>query len=192
MRNVVASLMGHYGRLDCLVHSLLPPHLLTRVLSLTEPQLEEWRRSVEISTFGALLAAYYCAPPMVAGGGGSMVFVTATSGLQSYPSVSAHAVGKAGIHALVQSLASELGGTGIRANAVAIGIIDGATSRGSPSHPDPQVAVDLARAVDPASTALGRNPSEREAAEVALFLAGEASSGMTGQIVAVDGGRFFH
>lgn len=192
MRSVVDGVMARFGRLDVLVHSLLPPHLLERVLGLREEQLDEWRRSVEISTYGALLAGYYCAPAMIGSGGGSMVFVTATSGLQSYASVSAHAVGKAGIHALMQSLASELGTSGIRCNAVAVGVLDGVTSRGSALHHDPQVAADLARAVDGATAALGRNPSEREAAEVALFLASDASSGMTGQIVAVDGGKVFH
>src|SRR5579859_5573277 len=93
--DIVSKLMRRFGRLDMLVHSLLPPHLFRRILAMDGADLEHWRRSVEISTYGALLAAYHAAKPMVAAGKGAMVFVTATSGLQSYPAVSSHAVGKA-------------------------------------------------------------------------------------------------
>lgn len=192
MERVVADVLARFGRVDVLVHSLLPPHLFHRIVSMGKDELERWRRSVEISTYGALLAAYYVAKPMVAAKRGSMVFVTATSGLQSYPAISSHAVGKAGIHALMQSVASELGETGIRANAVAIGVIAGETSQTMPVFDDPQVNADLKRAVDSEGGALGRNITEREAAETVMFLASDASSGMTGQILAVDGGKFFH
>jgi len=183
--------LERFGRLDVLVHSLLPPHLLKRVLALEDAELEAWRKSVEVSTFGALLMARAAARPMVQAGRGAMVFVTATSGLQGYPSVSAHAVGKAGIHALMQCLASELGPSGVRANAVAVGVLEGATRRSLPPL-DPQVRADLESVGDPRLSALRRHPSEQEAAEAALYLASEAAAGVTGQILAVDGGRHFH
>jgi len=190
--DLMAKLMGHFGRLDVLVHSILPPHLFKRILDLTPADLEEWRKSAEVSSFGALLMAHAAARPMAAAGSGSMVFATATSGLQSYPAVSAHAAGKAAIHALMQSLASELGPLGIRANAMAVGVIDGATSRAPLPIMPAQMAEDIRRAVDASAGALRRNITEAEAAEAILFLASAASSGITGQIIAVDGGRIFH
>lgn len=192
MADVVAAVVARWGRIDSLVHSLLPPHLFRRVLAMDRDELAAWRRSVEISTYGALVAAYHAAPHMVAARRGSLVFVTATSGLQSYPSISSHAVGKAGIHALMQSLASELGEHGVRANAVAVGSIEGATKRTLPAFDDPHVAQDMKRAGEQSRGALGRLVSEQEAAHAILFLASGASGGMTGQILAVDGGRIFH
>lgn len=192
MAAAVAAVMARWGRINSLVHSLLPPHLFRRILAMNREELVAWRRSVEISTYGALVAAYHTAPHMVAAGRGSLVFVTATSGLQSYPSISSHAVGKAGIHALMQSLASELGEHGIRANAVAVGSIEGATRRSLPAFEDPQVAQDMKRAGELSRGALGRLVSEQEAADAILFLASAVSGGMTGQIMAVDGGRIFH
>lgn len=192
MATIVPAILDRFGRLDVLVHSLLPPHLFHRIAAMDEVGIEQWRKSVEISTFGALLASYHAAQPMIAAGRGSMVFVTATSGLKSYPAVSSHAVGKAGIHALMQSLASELGELGIRSNAVAVGVITGETSKTRQVYDDPQINADLERAIDAGGGALGRNITEREAAEAVWFLASEASSGTTGQILAVDGGRVFH
>ena len=191
-RRVVDMALQRFGRLDVLVHSLLPPHVFKRILALQDEDIEGWRNSVEMSTLAALLVAREAARPMVAAGKGAMVFVTATSGLQGYPAVSAHAVGKAGIHALMQCIASEMGPLGVRANAVAVGVIDGATSRTRPRTCPPEIEADLKRAVDASAGALQRNITETEAAEAVLYLASDASSGTTGQILVVDGGRYFH
>ena len=112
-----------------LVHSILPPHLLKPVLELDEADLPAWRHSLTTSVFGALTVSRAIAQKMMASSGGAIVFVTATSALQGYPTVSAHAAGKAGIHALAQCLAAELGPRGIRVNCVAPEVIEGATVR---------------------------------------------------------------
>jgi NAD(P)-dependent dehydrogenase (short-subunit alcohol dehydrogenase family) len=190
VRTAVDQVVERFGRLDILVHSLLPPHLLKRVLALDDTDLPEWRRSVEISIFGALVMARAAARPMVEAGRGTMVFVTATSAFQGYPGVSAHAAGKAGIHSLAQCLASELGPLGIRVNSVAVGVIGGQT-RELPGELDAQVRADIEYAVDASRGALRRNPGEAEVAEAVIFLASDASSGTSGQILTVDGGRYF-
>lgn len=188
VKQAVNATFARFGRIDTLVHSILPPHLLKRVLDLQDEDLETWRQSVETSIFGALLVGRAVAHGMVIAGGGAMVFVTATSALQGYPAVSAHAAGKAGIHSLVQCMASEFGAHGIRVNAVAVGVIEPETPRQSPLDLPP----DIERMVDARDGALQRNVSADEVTNTVLFLGSDASSGITGQIVAVDGGRFFH
>jgi NAD(P)-dependent dehydrogenase (short-subunit alcohol dehydrogenase family) len=192
MQEVIDKTLQQFGRIDVLVHSILPPHLFKRVLALEEADLQEWKRSVEISTYGALLVSRAVAHPMVKAGKGSIVFVTATSAFQGYPAVSAHAVGKAGIHSLAQCLASELGPLGVRVNSVAVGVIDGETAHSFPTDLAPEIHADIQRAIDASDGALRRNVTEREVAEAVLFFASDASSGTCGQILAVDGGRFFH
>lgn len=190
VRSAVKQVLDRFGRLDILVHSLLPPHLLKRVLALDDADLPEWKRSIEISIFGALVMAREAARPMVEAGRGALVFVTATSAFQGYPGVSAHAAGKAGIHSLAQCLASEFGPLGVRVNSVAVGVICGQTHE-LPPDLDGQVRTDIQYAIDASRGALRRNPSESEVADAVLFLASDASSGTTGQVLTVDGGRFF-
>jgi len=188
-RAAVNTTLQHYGRIDILVHSILPPHLLKPVLDLTDEDLPDWRNSVSTSIFGALTVSRTVAHAMVSRGGGAIVFITATSALQGYPTVSAHAAGKAGIHSLAQCLASELGPRGIRVNCVAPGVIEGATVHAS--FPDPQRRADFV-ASQAALNATRRMPTDADVAEAALFLGSDAAAGTTGQILAVDGGRFFH
>jgi NAD(P)-dependent dehydrogenase (short-subunit alcohol dehydrogenase family) len=185
----VDAAVRHFGRIDVLVHSILPPHLLKPVLELEESDLPAWRRSVDTSVFGALNVSRAVAHVMANHGRGSIVFVTATSALQGYPTISAHAAGKAGIHALAQCLAAELGPRGIRVNCVAPGVIEGATVR---SHiTDGRVRAEFV-ASQAALNATRRMPTDEDVAEAVLFLASDAAAGITGQVLAVDGGRHFH
>ena len=189
VRTAVDTMLQHFGRIDILVHSILPPHLLKPVLDLTEEDLPSWRDSVSTSVFGALTVSRAVARTMISGAGGAIVFITATSALQGYPAVSAHAAGKAGIHSLAQCLASEWGPHGIRVNCVAPGVIDGATM--TAAFPDAQRREGFA-AEQAALNATRRMPTDMDVAQAALFLASDTAAGITGQILAVDGGRFFH
>lgn len=189
VQNAVDTTIKQFGRIDVLVHSILPPHLLKPVLELEEADLPAWRDSVTTSIFGALTTSRSVAKVMAARGGGAIVFITATSALQGYPTVSAHAAGKAGIHSLAQCLASELGPHGIRVNCVAPGVIEGATTREYIPDPQARAAFTVSQAE---LNATRRMPTDNDVAEATLFLGSAAAAGTTGQILAVDGGRFFH
>jgi NAD(P)-dependent dehydrogenase (short-subunit alcohol dehydrogenase family) len=189
VRAAVDATLDRFGRIDVLVHSILPPHLLKPVLELDEADLPAWRHSLTTSVFGALTVSRAVAQKMTASSGGAIVFVTATSALQGYPTVSAHAAGKAGIHALAQCLAAELGPRGIRVNCVAPGVIEGATVQAAFADQEQRAAF---VASQDSMNATRRMPTERDVAEAVLFLASDAAAGITGQIVVVDGGRFFH
>jgi NAD(P)-dependent dehydrogenase (short-subunit alcohol dehydrogenase family) len=190
VQDAIERTLRQFGRIDVLVHSILPPsHLLKPVLDLDDDDLPAWRDSVNTSVFGALTVSRAVAREMTANGSGSIVFITATSALQGYPTVSAHAAGKAGIHALAQCLAAELGPRGVRVNCVAPGVINGATMRHH--FEDPRQREEFA-ASQAALNPLRRMPTDADVAEAALFLASEAAAGITGQILPVDGGRLFH
>jgi NAD(P)-dependent dehydrogenase (short-subunit alcohol dehydrogenase family) len=118
-------------------------------------------------------------------GSGVLVLTSSPHALATVPDAAAYAASKGGVHALTRALALEAAPRGIRVNALVPGTID------TPMvHREIQVAADpgaqLARLA--ASHPLGRLGRPGELASVALFLASDAASFMTGTTVHADGG----
>jgi SDR family mycofactocin-dependent oxidoreductase len=114
---------------------------------------------------------------------GRFLAVASAAATRGLPMLAAYCAAKAGVAGFIRALAAELGGTGVTANAV------------SPGSTDTPLLVESARLYDlPGATSFAaQQPAGRllrpdEIAAVLAFLASEASSGMTGAIVPVDGG----
>jgi SDR family mycofactocin-dependent oxidoreductase len=114
---------------------------------------------------------------------GRFLAVASAAATRGLPMLAAYCAAKAGVAGLVRALAVELGGTGVTANAV------------SPGSTDTPILAESARLYglgDAGSFAaqqpVGRLLAPGEVAAVLAFLAGEASSAMTGAVVPVDGG----
>ena len=127
------------------------------------------------------VAGNLVAPGMAERGGGTITIVSSIAGLRGTPTLGAYAVSKAADMQLVRNLAVEWGPRGIRANAIAPGL----------------VRTDFARALweDEANlrrrtrdTPLGRIGEPDEIAGAAVFLAAAAGRFMTGQTIVIDGG----
>jgi NAD(P)-dependent dehydrogenase (short-subunit alcohol dehydrogenase family) len=120
-------------------------------------------------------------PGMAARGGGSVIVVSSIGGFRGSATLGVYALSKAADNQLVRNIAVEWGGRGVRANAIAPGL----------------VRTDFARALweDPATlrkrtrdTPMRRIGEPDEIAGAAVFLAAPASSFMTGQTMIIDGG----
>lgn len=144
--------------------------------------LAAWNKALTTNLTAGFLAAQHQIPAMRERGGGSLIFtgtfVGSTAGL---PGMAGYAASKAGLSGLVQVLAAEYGGDGIRVNALVPGGTDTAMAA--------EVAgTAQARAYVEGLHALGRLAQPEEIAAAALFLASDEASFVTGSALHVDGG----
>jgi NAD(P)-dependent dehydrogenase (short-subunit alcohol dehydrogenase family) len=117
---------------------------------------------------------------------GAIVNIASISGMRPFEGSGAYCMSKAALVMLTQVMALELAGEGIRVNAVCPGMVED-TGLGEAAFTPEQVAAsyDRFRPLHP----LGRNGTPADIAEAVLFLAGPASSWITGAILPLDGGR---
>ncbi len=139
-----------------------------------------WDRAFDMCLRHAYLVSQELGQLMMAGGGGTMVFISSVSGLTAAPNHAAYGAAKAGLMAWVQSLAVELGPSGIRANAIAPGTI--LTPRMLERFTD--VELEQNNQVSPVK----RIGETSDVAGAALFLTSDLSSFITGRTLIVDGG----
>ena len=141
-----------------------------------------WRQTVETNLTSGFLAARHQIPAMLRRGGGSLIFTSTFVGYTvGFPGVAAYAASKSGLIGLVQALAVEFGGRGIRVNALLPG---GTETEMYREFAKTQAERDFITGLYP----MKRLASPEEMARSALYLASDASSFTTGTALLVDGG----
>ena len=181
VRAAVAAALAALGGLDVVVNAAGvagggPAHLC---------DLAEWKRVLDVNLTGTFLVTKHALPALIAAKRGSIVNLASVEGLEGGESMSAYNASKGGVVLLTRNLALDYGGFGIRANAICPGFIR--TPMTSPLA-DPAFAP-IARRIEEAH-ALGRLGEPEEVANVALFLASDEASFVSGGALTVDGG--FH
>jgi NAD(P)-dependent dehydrogenase (short-subunit alcohol dehydrogenase family) len=136
---------------------------------------------------GALLCAQLAVPELRRRGGGSIIFLSSVQAYVTLPGCVPYAAAKAGLVAAARALAPEVGRYGIRVNAIAPGTIDTPMLQRDLAGMNRDEADAFLRRVEGAN-ALGRIGRPEEIARVAVFLASDASSYVTGETIVADGG----
>jgi NAD(P)-dependent dehydrogenase (short-subunit alcohol dehydrogenase family) len=177
---LVAAVVSVHGRIDVLVNNA-GIFKAADFLDITEGDFDEVLR---VNLKGSFLMAQSVARAMVGKGTrGSVVNMSSVNGVLAIPNIASYNVSKGGINQLTRVMALALADHGIRVNAVAPGTI--ATELAAKAV----LTSEAARA-----KVLGRTPLKRlgepgEVADVVAWLASDAASYVTGEIVTVDGGR---
>jgi NAD(P)-dependent dehydrogenase (short-subunit alcohol dehydrogenase family) len=145
--------------------------------------LDKWHLVVETNLTGAFLFSQRAGRSMLARGGGSIINVASVAGLkgmhESAPSTVGYVASKGGLIAMTREFAARWGRRGVRANCIAPGYF--------PSRMTEKV-LPMVQARVEEQIPLGRIGREGELKGVAVFLASQASSHITGQTIVVDGG----
>ncbi|MDZ7800946.1 MAG: SDR family oxidoreductase [Trueperaceae bacterium] len=141
-----------------------------------------WSRILAVNLIGAANLAYAAGRHMIEHGGGRMVFVSSRGAFRGEPDQPAYGASKAGLNALAQSLAQQLGPYGVYVGAVAPGFVD--TDMAAERLRGP--GGDELRAQSP----LNRVARPEEVAHAIVFLASEGAEFATGTILDVNGASY--
>lgn len=171
--NVVTRVDQDFGGLDILINNA---GINIRQM-LADMKIDEWDTLLEVNLKGPLLGIRACAPLMKKRGGGSIVNVGSLAGLMGHPTTG-YSAAKWGLRGLTKSAAMDLVGDNIRVNAMHPGLVE--TPIIDKDSPFFRELV--------AMTPMHRPGHVDELAKVALFLASDDSSFITGADIPVDGG----
>jgi 2-hydroxycyclohexanecarboxyl-CoA dehydrogenase len=177
VRSAVAEVVAELGEPSILVNCAGTSHRAP----FLETKLEDWRRVLAVNLDGPFYTILEVGRHMAKNGGGAIVNVASTAGLTGFPGRPAYVASKTGLVGLTRAAALDLVDQGIRVNAIAPGPIDTPMLRGYFTSPDSQTEME-------SRTPMKRLGTPAEIAELALYLVGDGSSFVTGQVIACDGG----
>ena len=140
---------------------------------------DDWRAVVDTNLGGAFFTCRAVARPMLKRRAGAIVTMSSIVGVHGNAGQTNYAASKAGLIGLTKALAKELGGRGIRVNAIAPGYISTELTDALP---------EAAREAILAGTPLGRLGDPADVARAVRFLVSDAAAFVTGDVLAVDGG----
>ena len=169
--------VSEFGKVDILVNSAGRTKR-TPTLDLDE---EEWNGIMETNLTGTLRACQVFGRHMVANGYGRIVNIASLSTFVALYEVAAYAASKAGVASLTKSLAVEWAKSGVNVNAIAPGVFRTALNEKLLDESERGKEF-LTR------TPMGRFGKVEELAGAAVFLASDAASYVTGEVLVVDGG----
>lgn len=183
---MIETTISTYGSLDILHNNaaLTSAADFVKDASIIDMETAIWDRYLQINLRGAMLGCKYAIPAMLKNGGGSIINTSSNQSLAGDSQGFAYAAAKGGINSLTVTIATAYGKQGIRCNAISPGLI--MSERAIAGVPEE------AAAINEQSNLVPRLGQPEDIANMALYLASDESSFVTGQILKVDGGQLAH
>lgn len=174
----VSRIEARFGKIDILVNNA-GVHCKKPI---EETSFNDFKGVIDTHVMAAFTLARAVVPGMKKRGGGSLIFIASMTAFIGMPNVIAYSTAKSGLTGMMRCLASELGGGGVRANAIAPGWIDTPMLHKAIDGDQPRI-----------DKILGRTPAHTfgdpdDVGWAATYLASDAAKFINGQILAVDGG----
>ena len=174
VQNMVKAVIAKYGKIDILVNNAG----ITKDMLLIRMSEREFDRVIEVNLKGTFNCTKEASRAMLKAGG-SIINMTSVVGLNGNAGQSNYAASKAGVIGFTKSVAKEFAGKKLRVNAIAPGFIETDMT---------QVLADKVKEGVMRNIPMKRFGASDEVAKVALFLASDLSSYVTGEVIKVDGG----
>jgi NAD(P)-dependent dehydrogenase (short-subunit alcohol dehydrogenase family) len=179
--SAVERAMHEFGRLDvCYANAGISGGLVP----FFDETAERFSEIIQINLIGTFLLVQHAARQMVKQKKGSIICTASVAGLRSGAGGVPYSASKAGVISLVQTIAYQLTGTGVRINAICPGLIETGMTKPIFDRARERGTEGKIGQLNP----LQRNGEPQEIAQAALFLASDAASYVNGQALAVDGG----
>ena len=176
---LIESAVAAYGRLDCVVANAGIVH----ACDFLELEEDDFDRVLRVNLKGVFLTGQAAARQMAAqGDGGAIINMSSVNAVMAIPAITPYVVAKGGVNQLTKVMAISLADKNIRVNGIGPGSI--MTDMVKSVNDNPAAMRSLM-----SRTPLGRIGEAAEVASVALFLASDDSSYITGQTIYPDGGR---
>jgi len=176
----------HYGHLDVLVNNA---GTAGPTATVEDIELEAWEKTLAVNLNGQFYCARLAIPLLKKAGGGAIINIASSAALMGCPNRAPYVASKWAVVGLTKTLAMELGGDLIRANAICPGSVEGprinavierdALSRG-------KTAAEI-RALYTRQSSLRRLIKPQEVAHMAVYLASDLGKGISGQTLSIDG-----
>ena len=176
-QTVVEQVVADFGRIDILVNNagITKDGLVMRMSE------QQWDAVIDVNMKSAFNFLHAVVPVMARQKSGSIINMASIAGQTGNPGQVNYSASKAGLIAMAKSVAKEMGARGIRANAIAPGYVISEMTEALPQA----VRDEFVKMIP-----LKRGASVEEVASVALFLASDMASYVSGQVIAVNGGMY--